>query len=325
VADARIAGEAGAGGGTDSGGALRRCVLEHHPLRLFWARLGGAWRELRRLQPHPPAVDALLGEAVTASVLLAATLKFQGTLSLQLQGNGLVRLLVAQCTHDFCVRGVARLREGAALAGAAAGASGDAAMDFSALVGNGRLTVSIEAEERAARYQGIVALEGDSLGACLTSYFASSEQLPTRIALSADAVHGAGVLLQKMPEAASYGEARGARSQQVWDDVERNLTALGPALLHAREAEPLLQRVCGKHDGRVFSPTAVRFACRCSQPRVAALLRALGEEEVRDILAEQGAVTVTCEFCGRPYRFDAIDVARLFGDAAGPAPPPSVN
>lgn len=316
MTEARTGGEPAVAGTLDAGGALRRCVLEHHSVRLFWVRLDGAWRELRRLQSNPPAVDALLGEAVTAAVLLAATLKFQGTLSLQLQGDGLVRLLVAQCTHDFQVRGVVRLREGASLTGRE---------DFASLVGGGRLTVSIEAEERAARYQGIVALEGDNLGACLSNYFATSEQLPTRLALSADAAHGAGVLVQKMPGARSQGEAQAARAQQAWEDLGRNLASLAAPSLRSGGTEQVLRRVCGEHDARLFSPTPVRFACRCSHSRVAALLRALGEREIRDILAEQGAVTVTCEFCGKPYRFDAIDATRLFADGSVPAPPRSLN
>lgn len=316
MTEARPRSETAATGTPDADGALRRCVLEHHAVRLFWVRLDRAWRELRRLQSNPPAVDALLGEAVSAAVLLAATLKFQGTLSLQLQGDGLVRLLVAQCTHDFQVRGVARLREDCTM---------NDRQDFAALVGDGRLTVSIEAEERAARYQGIVALEGDNLGACLSNYFATSEQLPTRIALSADTAHAAGVLVQKMPGAQSQGEAQAARSQQAWDDLGGNLASLSAPWLRSASAEQVVRRVCREHDARLFSPIPVCFACRCSHARVAALLRALGAREVHDILTEQGAVTVTCEYCGQPYRFDAVDVARLFGDGAAPRPPRSLN
>jgi len=303
-----------------TGGALRRCVLEHHPVRIFWTRLDEAWRELHGPQTHPPAVQALLGEAVTATVLLAATLKFQGTLSLQLQGTGLVRLLIAQCTHDFRVRGVAHVNDQADQAG-----PGGAPGRFAALMGTGRLTVTIEAEERAARYQGIVALAGDSFAECLSGYFATSEQLPTRIALAADGAHAAGVLVQKMPAAAGQGESGGARSQRAWEDVRRNLGALQSAMLRSASPEQLLQRLCGPHDGRLFSATPVRFACRCNRGRVEGLLSALGAREVRDILAEQGAVAVTCEFCGRPYRFDAIDVARLFSVHAGPEPPATLN
>jgi molecular chaperone Hsp33 len=297
-----------------SDGELRRFILERHPVRGFWIRLGGAWRELRRHQNYPPAVEALLGEAVTAALLLAATLKFEGTLTLQLAGDGLVNLLVAQCTHEFIVRAVARYGDGV-----------DGPVPFRQLAGDGRLSVTIESEERAARYQGIVALQGDTLAACLVNYFATSEQLPTHIALSADATGTGGVLLQKLPAASQQGEALAAVSQDVWEGLQRRLAQLDAALLRRGSAEQVLQIVCGEYDCRLFESAAVRFACRCSQDRVAGLLRSLGSDETRSILAEQGAVTVTCEFCGRPYRFDAIDVERLFAQGANPEAPPSLN
>src|ERR1700722_747379 len=138
-----------------AGGELRRFMLERLPVRGFWIRLDEPWRELRRHQQYAPSVEALLGEAVSASVLLAATLKFHGTLTLQLAGDGLVSLLVEQCTHDFSIRAVARAPE------IVVGEPG-----FRQLVGDGRLTVTVEADERAARYQGIVALEGHTLADC---------------------------------------------------------------------------------------------------------------------------------------------------------------
>lgn len=298
---------------------MRRFVLEHHPVRGFCAHLDRPWCELLRLRSYPQAVQTLLGEALTASVLLAATLKFQGTLSLQLESQGPLRLLLAQCTHDFRVRAVAELRTGMAES-AVAGTAG-----FAELVGSGRLAVTVEAEERAARYQGIVALEGASLAACLENYFASSEQLPTRIALSASSSHASGVLLQKMPGAAAQGEAAAALSQQAWEDLERQLEALPPLMLQSAPTEALLRTVGGRHDVRLFSPIEARFECRCDRQRVAGLLRALGAEELGSILTEQGAVTVTCEFCGRPYGFDAIDVQRLLASGAPPEAPASMN
>ncbi|HEX4050056.1 MAG TPA: Hsp33 family molecular chaperone HslO [Steroidobacteraceae bacterium] len=319
------------------GGRLRRFVLEHHPVRGFCTRLDEPWSELLRLRSYPPAVQVLLGEALTASVLLAATLKFQGTLSLQLEGQGPLRLLLAQCTHDFRVRAVAELREGAWLSAeetastpqsttppAVADAIAETAA-FGELVGSGRLAVTVEAHERAARYQGIVALEGGSLAACLESYFASSEQLPTRIALSASATQASGLLVQKMPGAVAQGEALAARSQQAWEEIEHQLSSLPLPMLQSAPAEALLQQLCGRHDVRLFSPTAVRFECRCNWERVTGLLRSLGAEELRSILAEQGAITVTCEFCSRPYRFDAIDVQRLLSSGAAPEAPASMN
>jgi molecular chaperone Hsp33 len=297
-----------------SDGELRRFILERHPVRGFWIRLDGAWRELRGHQRYPPPVETLLGEAVTASLLLAATLKFQGTLTLQLAGDGLVNLLVAQCTHEFVIRAVARAAEAI-----------DGQASFRQLVGDGRLTVTIEAEERSARYQGIVALQGASLAECLENYFATSEQLPTRIALAADSVSTGGVLLQKIPGASAQGEALAAVSQAVWEDLQPRLATLDALLLRRGSAEEVLQHVCAEHDCRLFQGSPVRFACRCSEGRVAGLLRSLGPAEMRSILAEQGAVTVTCEFCGRPYRFDSIDVERLFTEGANPDAPHSVN
>lgn len=295
-------------------GELRRFILERHPVRGFWIRLDGAWRELRSHQRYPPQVEALLGEAVTASLLLAATLKFQGTLTLQLTGDGLVNLLVAQCTHDFVIRAVAR---------ADAIPVGEAS--FRQLVGDGRLTVTIEAEERSARYQGIVSLQGASLAECLESYFATSEQLPTRIALAADAASTGGVLLQKIPGASAQGEALAAVSQAVWEDLQPRVATLDALLLLRGSAEQVLSQVCAEHDCRLFQGSPVHFACRCSEGRVAGLLRSLGPAEMRSILSEQGAVTVTCEFCGRPFRFDSIDVERLFTEGANPEAPHSVN
>ena len=299
---------------TSAEGELRRFILEHHPVRGFWIRLDSAWRELRSYQHYAPAVETLLGEAVSASVLLAATLKFQGTLTLQLAGDGRVKLLVAQCTHNFDVRAVAR-----------ADGPVEEPVSFRELVGSGRLTVTIEAEERAARYQGIVALQGDSLAQCLENYFATSEQLPTRLSLIADAERTVGVLIQKMPAASTQGEAQAAVSQKVWEDLQSNLRVLDPAALRDGSVQQVLQSTCAEHDCRLFASTPVHFACRCNATRVAGVLRALGAQEMRDILAEQGAVTVTCEFCGRPYRFDAVDVERLFVRGSSPDTPLSLN
>jgi len=295
-------------------GELRRFILERHPVRGFWVRLDEPWRELRAHQQYPPGVEALLGEALCAAVLLAATLKFRGTLTLQLTGDGLVNLLVAQCTHELQVRAVART----------AGTL-PAAPSFAQLTGNGRLSVTIEHDEQAARYQGIVSLEGPSLAACLENYFASSEQLPTSVALSADPERAAGVLLQKMPLSNAHGEALGAVAQDVWEALQGRVGALEAPLLRLGTTEQVVQRICVEHDSRLFAAAPVRFGCRCSSDRVAVLLRALGIAEMRSIIAEQGAVTVTCEFCGRPYRFDAIDVERLFTGAASPEAPPSLN
>ena len=299
---------------------VRRFIVENRPVRGHWVRLEGAWRELRAHRDYPQPVRELLGQAVAASVLLAATLKFRGQLTLQLQGNGAVSLLVAQCTHDYRLRAVARFDADAVAALSANDASEDSsgASDgiFRRLVGSeGRVAVTVEADERNTRYQGIVPLSGDSLAGSLEAYFARSEQLPTRVLLAADGERGAGVLVQKLPQDAATDEAQ---MREIWEQAERGIERLSTEDLLRCPVEELLGLGFAAHDMRLFRGAPVQFECRCSHGRVTSLLRALGPDEVRDVLREQGSVTVTCEFCHRPYRFDAGDVEALFGDGSTP-------
>lgn len=357
---------------------VRRFILENQPVRGYWVDLDSAWQALRAHQHYSPAVQNLLGEAVSASVLLAATLKFEGTLTLQLEGKGDVRLLVAQCSNDFKVRAVARLSEEVAPSvgsGAAADGSSDdtsspdvdasgtgtqpaetrastpgvfdlgprtsdsdpfaflpraadalAAASFHQLVGeNGRVIVTIEGGDNGMRYQGIVPLDGDSLAECLESYFASSEQLPTRLRLAANDERTVGLLLQKLPEPGGVEMEEDSPSAIAWRDAERGIAAVRPEDLVGASLQPLLEERFGQRDVRVFKGAQVEFSCRCSQARVAGLLRSLGVEEVRDVLREQGAVEVTCEFCQRPYKFDAFAVEQLFAPGATPSAGQSVH
>jgi molecular chaperone Hsp33 len=299
---------------------VRRFIVENRPVRGHWVRLEGAWRELRAHRDYPQPVRELLGQAVAASVLLAATLKFHGQLTLQLQGNGAVSLLVAQCTHDYRLRAVARFDDDAVAAlstNAAFGETGDTGDSiFRRLVGSeGRIAVTVEADERNTRYQGIVPLTGDSLAGSLEAYFARSEQLPTRVLLAADGERGAGVLVQKLPEDAATDEEQ---MREIWEQAERGIERLSADDLLQCPVEELLGRGFSAQDMRLFRGAPVQFECRCSHGRVTSLLKALGPEEVRDVLREQGSVTVTCEFCHRPYRFDAGDVEALFENGAAP-------
>ena len=298
---------------------VRRFIFENQPVRGHWVRLEGAWRELRAHANYPPAVTELLGQAVVASVLLAATLKFRGTLTFQLEGDGAVSLRVAQCTHDFRVRAVARCDRGGvrALDAPGAGAREGTAL-FRPLVGEaGRITVTVEAEEKSLRYQGIVPLSGASLAESLEAYFASSEQLPTRVLLTADGAHGAGMLVQRLPGADDRELGELSAVEEAWAGAQRGIAQLAPGELRERNIEELLKQGFPGHDLRLFRGAPVRFECRCSEGRVAGLLRALGQEEVREVLNEQGSVTVTCEFCHRPYRFGPADVDALFTENPG--------
>jgi molecular chaperone Hsp33 len=268
-------------------------------------RLSDAWLNLREHQDYPPAVQQLLGEAVGAVVLLAATLKFDGTLTLQLQGKGLVNLLVAQCTHDFKVRGMARHD-------AIGGEAG-----FRSLAGEGTIVVTVDATDRASSYQGVVPITGNSLAESLEAYFLQSEQLPTRVLLAANAGVVAGMLVQRIPGlGGKQVQLDDTALDAAWQEADDAMSSIPRASLLEDDVEQRLVNMFGVDEVRVFSGHAVTFECRCSRERVANVLRSLGVDEVRSVIAEQGACTVTCEFCQKPYKFDAIDVEHLFDEAA---------
>jgi len=284
---------------------VRRFVLERHPIRGHAVRLSRAWLNLREHQDYPLAVQAMLGEAVGAVVLLAATLKFNGTLTLQLQGKGLVSLLVAQCTHDFKVRAMARHDP-------IEGEPG-----FRSLAGEGQMVVTVEATDRASSYQGVVPIAGDSLAESLEAYFHQSEQLPTRVRLASTPGVVSGMLVQRIPaEGGKQAPVDPAALESAWMKTDHAMLGLTPRDLLEDDVEQRLVHMFGVDEVRVFTGHEVTFECRCSRERVANVLRSLGVEEVRSVIDEQGAVTVTCEFCQKPYKFDAIDAEQLFTEGA---------
>lgn len=286
---------------------LRRFHFEDAPLRGHWVRLSDSWREAREHQPLQPAPLALLGEALAACSLLAGSLKFQGTLGLQLRGSqGGVSMLIVQATDTLTVRGVVHTTDAL---------TPDAG--FTELTRNGQLVVSVERGPGTDPWQGIVPLDGSSLAACMERYFETSEQVPTAMVLAADEHGAAGLLLQKLPTPALAGEAEEARIYAIWEEAVLRLRTLSREELLELDPEVLLQRLFSNESLRLFDGEAVKFACRCGRERVGAMLKGLGRSEVEAIVAEEGAVTVTCEFCQRPYRFDAVDVQQLFLDSPG--------
>jgi molecular chaperone Hsp33 len=295
---------------------LHRFLFERYPIRGHIVHLDAAWRALIEHRQYPDAIRETLGEAVVASLLLAATIKFEGVLSLQLQGDGPVHLLLAQCTSGLGVRGLARYRD----------------MDFGGslkirdLVGSGNLTVTLETDDGAQRYQGIVPIEGERLADSLQAYFQNSEQLPTRLWLHADAQGATGMLLQKLPgpssprvtgaavvaDAVDAATADAAAIEDAWRRVQLIADTLTPEELRTLEDAEILHRLFSEDDLRLFEPSPVYFRCRCSRERVAGMLQGLGEAETRSVIAERGKVEVHCDFCNRGYVFDAVDVEQLF-------------
>ncbi len=283
---------------------LRRFVFENTDVRgeLVW--LDASWRAVLERQSYPAPVRDLLGQAMAAAVLLSATIKFDGFLQLQLQGDGPVSLLLIEATAARTVRGLARW-------------NGDVeGMDFRALVGEqARLMLTIDPGQGGERYQGVVPVERDSLAATLEDYFAQSEQLATRLWLAAGEERAAGMLLQQLP--------RGGSDEENWNrDVMLGETLTDEELL-TLSAQDILHRLYHEEDLRLFDSEPVSFRCSCSRERIETMLRGLGYDEVRSVLEEQGAVSVSCEFCRQEYRLDAVDVERLFAASDQPDVPPT--
>jgi molecular chaperone Hsp33 len=284
---------------------LHRFLFERFPIRGHLVHLDAAWRALIEHRQYPVVIRDTLGEAVVASLLLAATIKFEGVLSLQLQGNGPVHLMLAQCTSGLGVRGLARFRDIGA---------GDS-LNIRDPLGAGNLTVTLETDDGAQRYQGIVPIEGERLADSLQAYFQNSEQLPTRLWLRADGQGASGMLLQKLPGAGSIAAADAAAIEDAWRRVQFIADTLTPEELSTLADAEILHRLFNEDDLRLFEPSPVYFRCRCSRERVAGMLQGLGEAETRGVLAERGKVEVHCDFCNRAYVFDAVDAAQLFKSA----------
>jgi molecular chaperone Hsp33 len=276
-------------------------VIEHAAVRGALIRLDATSRAILAQHAYPPPLARVLSELLAAAALLASTLKLDGSLVVQLAGNGPVRLLVVECTDALDLRATAqwdRDRVGALPSDASLAAlSGGAAQ--------GRLTLTLDQRNTGTLYQGIVSLEASSVAASIEHYLGTSEQLQSRLWLLPEAGSVTGLLLQRLPAA---GDADVPAWPHAVADAERGLDQV----VHAPSFAAMLKDLFPRDDIRMFDPRPVRFCCRCSAGRVANALRIAGRAEVEAALAERGAVEVTCEFCNRHYTFGPAEARALF-------------
>jgi molecular chaperone Hsp33 len=273
--------------------SLQRFIFEHAPIRGEMVQLAATWQAVTERHDYPAPLRQVLGELMAAGALLAATLKFEGTMILQLHGSGPVKLIVVECSSGHAMRATAKwdgdIPEG----------------NLRTLLGNGRFAISLVPESGQQSYQGVVDLNADSIAAALEHYMATSEQIATRIWLASDDNRSAGLLLQKLPE-------RESADDDAWPRAEHLASTVKPEELLGLEPQQLLHRLFHEEDLRVFEPRPVFFRCSCSRDRVVGMLRMLGRDEVRGVIAERGEVEVHCEFCNRRYAFDAVDSEAIF-------------
>jgi len=296
--------------------ALARFMFDGAAVRGALVSLDACCRDILACHPYPPALRRVLAELLAAAALLAATLKFRGSLIVQLQGKGPVRMLVVECDATLALRATAQWSTEAA--------DLEADADLATLAGGpagARLAITLDPRDGGPLYQGIVGLEAASIAMLIEHYLTSSEQIESRLFLATTGNRARGVLLQRMPSA-------GPADNTEWERIAASVSGLAAGdLLGALDAADLLSARFSDRDVRLFEPQSVRFACSCSEERIAGALRLLGRAEVESILAEQGMVGATCEFCNHHYTFVAADARALFdcdyGGGTRPLAPPA--
>ncbi|MBB3307882.1 MULTISPECIES: Hsp33 family molecular chaperone HslO [Enterobacterales] len=272
---------------------LHRYLFENVAVRGQLVNVTETWREIVENHDYVEPVKTLLGELLVATSLLTATLKFDGDITVQLQGDGPLTLAVINGNNRQELRGVARVQEDAEIA---PGSS------LKEMVGNGYLVITIS-PEKGERYQGVVGLEADTLAGCLEDYFMRSEQLPTRLFIRTSDKGAAGILLQVLP------------AQESNLDDFNHLATLTETVkseeLIELPATDVLWRLYHQEEATVFDPTPVSFKCTCSRERCGEVLSTLPVEEVNEILEEDGEIDMNCDYCNSHYVFDAVDIAAL--------------
>lgn len=271
---------------------FQRFLFDNSQVRGEWVRLSDSYRDILSQTDYPDRIRHLLGETLAASVLLSGTLKFEGILSIQAAGEGPVRTLLAECSHDRAIRGLARYE------------SNPAGESLDDLLGEGRMAITIT-PDKGQRYQGVVPREHDTLSGCLEDYFVRSEQIETRLFLFADGEHAAGLMLQRLP-----GDK--ALDQDLWQRVGHLAGTLKAEELLGLDSETVLHRLFHEETLRLFDSEPVRFSCSCSRERTLGALESIGQEECYSILDEQGQIEMDCQFCHTQYRFDRNDIDQLF-------------
>ena len=273
---------------------LFRFLFEELGVRGEIVSSDASWQKVTTIHDYPNLVAEQLGQALAAALLLSATLKFDGSLILQVQGDGPISMLVAQANDQQSVRGLAHWDDEIK------------AGDLSTLFGDGHLVITIKPTNGKA-YQSIVGLDASSLSEALESYFSQSEQLKTRLWLAVNGDKAVGFLLQELPAQAG--------KPADWERIEMLANTITDDELLSLPAENIIHRLFHGESVRLYEPQPVEFNCGCSREKIEAGLLTVGYKELKSLLAEKGTVETDCDFCNQHYRFDAVDIEQLF--AAG--------
>ncbi len=291
---------------------LQKFIFEAAPVRGELVEISTTWQQIQARREYPQEVRKILGEMLAAAALLSANLKFDGSIVMQIHGDGPLRLLVIECDSELHMRATAKLAPDAVIA------EGTSLQQMLNAHGHGRFVITLDPKEKfpgQQPYQGIVPLDGDSIAVIIENYMMRSEQLDTKLWLAADDKVSRGLLLQKLPK---EGGTASSADLETWEHVVMLASTVKEEELLATDIATMLRRLFWEETIRVFEPSHPQFQCSCNREKVANMLKMLGKEEIDSALAELGALSIDCDFCGQHYAFDKVDCAQLFAaDIAG--------
>ncbi len=291
---------------------LSKFIFKHTPMKGGAVKLTTAWKAMRHYQQWPLSVTRLVGEMTAGSILLASSLKFEGSLIMQVQGDGPVRLAIVEVRNGLLVRATVKMNETEAV---------DDAMGLKALVnahGKGRCAIMLDPKDRRdgePLYQGVVPLTGETVADALMGYMQQSEQIHTKLWLAADEESAAGLMLQQMPDFGGKDEELKNDDDSV-NRIETLAATITDEVLLTLTPQEVTHRLFWEEAPEYFEPLEPKFACTCSREKIEAMIRNLGEVEALQIVKDEGKLEVTCDFCGRTESFSAEDIVKLFDNGS---------
>ena len=275
---------------------LQRFIFENTDVRGEIVHLDDSYLDAVKNSNYPQPLKELVGQMMAATALLAATVKIKGKLTVQAQGDGPVSLVLVQSSSDHQIRSMAKWE-------------GDiTAEDIEKMMGKAYMAITIEPDGDKERYQGVVQLHGNKIEEAFEEYFNSSEQLATKVSLTADENSAAGLFLQKLPESGK------SQDEDAWDRMSQLASTITSEELLQLSAEDMIRRLFNQEDVRLFEPSSIEFKCSCSREKLEGVLKSIGLEDLKKLIEEKGNVEVDCEYCREKYIFDTIDVEYLFNE-----------
>ncbi|MFY7698299.1 MAG: Hsp33 family molecular chaperone HslO [Legionella sp.] len=273
---------------------LQPFIFEHANIRGGIVRLDQTFKTIISQHPYPPMIKQFLGEAITSSLLVAGSIKFEGEISLQFHGDKRLPLLIVQCNHQLQVRAFAKFQENAA------------DLDYQKSFLAGEMLLTINQYKQTQAYQSIVPIRSFSMSENLMSYFEQSEQIKSHVWLAVNDDKAAGMLLQLMPEEDH------TQHEQLWEYAIHIGQTLDKKELLTLDNHTLLHRLYHETELRLYNARNIEFSCRCNVEKMKQVLTILGQDDLEKLFDERGKIEINCDFCNHNYIFDAIEIGSFF-------------